>query len=156
MRTLDDMTVIDLLHRASQCAEDLFDRHLGNIDLTARQYAILRVVANSNSLTQTAIVEATGIDRSTVAEMTRRLVEKGLVHRRRTRSDARAYAVRLTHAGRKMIDAVALAGQTSEAGVYAAVRSLPRAEFRDALVELIEVSEAARTPTPSAKRKRKR
>ena len=106
-------------------------------------------------LTQTAIVEATGIDRSTVSEMTRRLVEKGLVHRRRARSDARAYAVRLTHAGRKMIDAVANAAMTSEEDLYGAVRSMPRAQFRNALVELIEASEDAKRPaTARVKRRR--
>ena len=154
--TLDDLTVIDLLHRASQCAEELFERHIGRIDLTARQYAILRAVSQSEGLTQTAIVEVTGIDRSTLAEMTLRLAKKGLLQRRRTRRDARAYAVRLTDAGRRMIDAVALAGRTSEENVYGAVRSLRRAQLRDALVELIEASEAMRRPAASDLKRRKR
>lgn len=155
LRKFDNMTLIDLLHRASQGAENLFKRRVGSINITARQYAILRAVAKEDRLTQTAIVEATGIDRSTVAEMTRRLVEKGLLQRRRARDDARAYAVRLTEAGRKMIDAVAFAGKTTEEGVYAAVRSLPRAQVRNVLVELIEASEAVKGPaTMRVKRRR--
>ena len=144
LRNFENMSVIDLLHRASQCAEDLFDQRIGSIDLTARQYAVLRAVSKNDRLTQTAIVGATGIDRSTVAVMTRRLAENGMVRRRRNSGDARAYAVRLTEAGRNMIDALAPAAKTSEDDVYAAVRSLTRAQFRNALVELIQASEAAK------------
>jgi DNA-binding MarR family transcriptional regulator len=155
LRRFDNMTLMDLLHRASQCAEDLFEHQLGSINLTARQYAILRAVAKKDRLTQTDIVESTGIDRSTVAEMTRRLVAKGLLQRRRSGADARAYAVRLTEAGRTMIEAAGLARKASEERVYAAVRSLPRAQVRDVLVELIEASEAAKKPgTEHPKRKR--
>ncbi|MFZ1102753.1 MAG: helix-turn-helix domain-containing protein, partial [Hyphomicrobiaceae bacterium] len=38
----------------------------------------------------------TGIDRSTLADIVRRLTRKGLLQRCRTNEDARAYAVRLT------------------------------------------------------------
>jgi DNA-binding MarR family transcriptional regulator len=152
-RAFENLNIIDLLHRASQCAEDLFDRQLGNNDLTARQYLILRAVSKNDGLSQTAIVESTGIDRSTVAEMTGRLLHKGLIRRRRSSGDARAYSVRLTDAGRKMIDAVALAASTSEENLYAALRLLPRAQFRDALIELIVAAEAARTPTAGAETK---
>ena len=133
----EDLTVVDLLHRASQCAEMIFEDQIGEIDLTARQYAILRVVSKSNRPSQTDIVGATGIDRSTVAEMTRRLAKKGLVRRRRNQDDARAFAVLLTAAGRQMIQTVALASQRSEDKIYAAVKSLRGAEFRASLGELI-------------------
>jgi DNA-binding MarR family transcriptional regulator len=152
----DDLTVVDLLHRASQCAEDLFQRQTGGINLTARQYAILRSVSRREGLSQTAIVAATGIDRSTVAEMTRRLTRKGLLQRRRSQGDARTYAVRLTAAGRKMIEAVALAARTSDDMVHAAVRSLRRAEFRGALIELIEAQEAERRQGETQIKRRRR
>ena len=45
------------------------------------------------------MVEKTGIDRSTLADIVRRMLKKGLLQRRRTREDARAYAVKLTEQG---------------------------------------------------------
>ena len=49
------------------------------------------------------IGDVTGIDRSTVASLVERLVKRGWLQRRRTKDDARAYAVRLTPAGRKAL-----------------------------------------------------
>ena len=47
-------------------------------DLTPRQFAVLITVAGDEGVSQTGIVDATGIDRSTVAEMVQRLAKKGL------------------------------------------------------------------------------
>jgi len=55
---------------------------------------------------QTALVNATGIDRSTLADIVRRLVDSGLLQRKRMAFDARMYAVGLTEAGRDKLVAV--------------------------------------------------
>lgn len=94
---------VHLLHRAGQCAEELFQAEIGDADLTARQLAVLTTVAENEGLSQTGIVERTGIDRSTLADLVRRLSKKGLLQRRRTRADARAYAVKLTDEGEKLL-----------------------------------------------------
>ena len=94
---------LHLLHRAGQSAEELFQRGVGDADLTARQLAVLTTVAAHEGLSQTGIVERTGIDRSTLADIVRRLSKKGLLHRRRTKDDARAYAVKLTDEGHKLL-----------------------------------------------------
>lgn len=72
-------------------------------DLTPRQYAVLATVSANEGVSQTGLVERTGIDRSTLADIVRRMMKKGLLQRRRTREDARAYAVRLTEEGRRML-----------------------------------------------------
>ncbi len=90
---------VHLLHRVGQCAEELFQAEIGDADLTARQLAVLTAVAQEEGLSQTGIVERTGIDRSTLADIVPRLSKKGLLQRRRTREDARAYAVKLTDEG---------------------------------------------------------
>ncbi|MGD9668716.1 MAG: MarR family winged helix-turn-helix transcriptional regulator [Hyphomicrobiaceae bacterium] len=90
---------IHLLHRAGQCAGDIFQGKLGTTDLTPRQFAVLVTVAQNEGLSQTHLVEKTGIDRSTLADIVRRMLKKNLIQRRRTREDARAYAVRLTDEG---------------------------------------------------------
>jgi MarR family transcriptional regulator, temperature-dependent positive regulator of motility len=92
-----------MLHRAGQCASELFQKELGGSDLTPRQFAVLLTVSQENGLNQTQIVERTGIDRSTMADLMRRMLRKGLLTRRRARKDARAYAVELTELGRRSV-----------------------------------------------------
>ena len=101
----DDLgrSAVHLLHRAGQCAEELFQTEIGDVDLTPRQLAVLNAVAENEGLSQTGIVERTGIDRSTLADIVRRLSKKGLLQRRRTKEDARAYAVKLTDEGEKLL-----------------------------------------------------
>jgi len=72
-------------------------------DLTPRQLAVLVTVAGNEGLSQTGLVDRTGIDRSTLADIVRRMQRKGLLQRRRTREDARAYAVKLTDEGRRVL-----------------------------------------------------
>jgi MarR family transcriptional regulator, temperature-dependent positive regulator of motility len=98
-----DHSPIHLLHRAGQCAGDVFQAEMGLGDLTPRQYAILLTVAQNEGLSQTHLVEKTGIDRSTLADIVRRLLKKGLLQRRRTKDDARAYAVKLTEEGSRVL-----------------------------------------------------
>src|SRR4029079_3590239 len=44
-------------------------------------------------------------DRSTVSQVVQLLIRKGLLKRRRTRHDARAYAITLTEAGQNVLEA---------------------------------------------------
>jgi DNA-binding MarR family transcriptional regulator len=98
-------STLHLLHRVHQCAADLFQAHMANIDVTTTQYTVLVAAGERDGLSQQDIINATGIDRSTVSQVVQLLTRKGLLKRRRTRHDARAYSVSLTDAGRKVLDA---------------------------------------------------
>ena len=100
-----ELSPIHLLHRAGQCAGDIFQLEMGGGDLTPRQYAVLITVSQHEGLSQTHLVEKTGIDRSTLADIVRRMLKKGLLQRRRTKEDARAYAVKLTDEGWRALKA---------------------------------------------------
>jgi MarR family transcriptional regulator, temperature-dependent positive regulator of motility len=95
-----------LVHRVAQCVSDVFGGQTKDYGLTPRQVAVLTTVANNEGLSQTGIVARTGIDRSTLADLVRRLQRKGLLQRRRTKDDARAYAVKLTEEGRRVLSVV--------------------------------------------------
>ena len=95
-------SAVHLLHRASHKADGVFLQTAGT-SITPRQFVILAAVAENPGLTQNAIVEYTGIDRSSVAELVQKLVKRRLVQRRRTKKDARAYAVRLTVDGNEAL-----------------------------------------------------
>ncbi len=99
-----DKSALHLLHRADQCA---FNAFYGNIDrqvLTPRQYFVLATIREEAGASQTTIVRRTGIDRSTLSDIVRRLGRKGLLERERNDNDARAYSIRLTEAGQQALD----------------------------------------------------
>jgi len=75
------------------------------IDVTTTQYTVLVAAGEKDGLSQQDIINATGIDRSTVSQVVQLLIQKGLLKRRRTRHDARAYAVSVTDAGRDVLKA---------------------------------------------------
>jgi DNA-binding MarR family transcriptional regulator len=122
---------IHLLHRAGQCAADVFAAEMGGLDLTPRQFAVLLTVAQREGLSQTDLVEVTGIDRSTLADIVRRMLKKGLLQRRRTREDARAYAVKLTDEGLRVLAAARPKVEAVDARIVATLS----AEQRTTLVE---------------------
>ena len=92
-------SALHLLHRAGQCAGDIFQTEMASGDLTPRQFAVLVAVSQNEGLSQTNLVRITGIDRSTLADIVRRMLRKNLLQRRRTKDDARAYSVKLTDEG---------------------------------------------------------
>lgn len=98
-----EMSPLHLLHRANQCATGMFHLMAVEHGLTARQFEVLIAISQNEGLSQTDLVEKTGIDRSTMADMTQRLLRKGLLQRRRSRHDARAYAVKLTDEGKRVV-----------------------------------------------------
>jgi DNA-binding MarR family transcriptional regulator len=99
-----DQSPMHLIHRASQVAADIFAVEMTGIDdLTPRQLAVLVTVAAKERLSQAGVFECTGIDPGTVAGIVKRLQRKGLLQRRRTKRDPRAYAVRLTDRGRRVL-----------------------------------------------------
>jgi DNA-binding MarR family transcriptional regulator len=89
-----------LLHRALQRALDIYVEEFGEGGITQRQFAVLAAADEREGATQADLVRITGIDRSTLADMARRMIGKGLLERERSNVDARANAVRLTEAGR--------------------------------------------------------
>lgn len=93
-----------LLHKALQAALDLYAAEFGPGSITQRQYAVLAAAADHDGATQTELVGVTGIDRSTLADMVARLINKGLLERQRAEHDARANLVRLTEVGRLALE----------------------------------------------------
>ena len=90
-----------LIRRCQQFYGDLYAREVGARELTKQQFTVLAALEHNDGVSQTALVEITGIDRSTLAEMVRRMLEKGLLSRERTEEDQRANAVAITASGRK-------------------------------------------------------
>ncbi len=122
-----------LLRRAQQFANDLYTNEVESSGLTQRQFAVLFAVDQREGVSQTALVRATGIDRSTLADMIVRMQNKDLLARKRTDEDQRANSVRITSAGRRALRQAMPAVLRSEQRILDALPARMRADFIRAL-----------------------
>ena len=76
-----DRSPSHLLHRALQVSLDIYADVFGDSDLTQRQYVVLAAVEAQEGLTQTDLVRATRIHRSTPVDMASRMIAKGQIGR---------------------------------------------------------------------------
>jgi DNA-binding MarR family transcriptional regulator len=146
---------VHLLHRASQVVGDVFARSMKTSGLTPRQLAVLVTVEAHEGLSQTGLVERTRIDRSTLADIVKRLTRKRLLQRRRTKEDARAYAVRLTGEGREVLRQVAPLAVRVDQHALGALPGPRRDAFLGALGAIVGALEEAAGAAAAGKRGRK-
>ena len=71
-----------LLKRAAQYAANIYMADVGKSGLTQRQFTVLTVVDGNEGISHTSLVKATGIDRSTLADMISRLAAQGYLRLR--------------------------------------------------------------------------
>ncbi|HMM15205.1 MAG TPA: MarR family winged helix-turn-helix transcriptional regulator [Parvibaculum sp.] len=145
-----------LLRRAQQFAYDQFVQHMGASTITPRQFIVLFAVNEEEGLSQTDLVNRTGIDRSTLADMISRMIGNGLLARKRTAEDARANAVRLTAAGRRALTSAMPRAFQAEKALLDLLPKTAQTELLRGLSSLagaIEQLKTAEKPaTPKAKR----
>ena len=84
-----------LIRRAQQLHQTLW-AELVQTDLTSVQFAVLVSLAQRPEIDQRTLGESLSIDTSTLADVCRRLSDKGFLQRRRDANDARRYALRVT------------------------------------------------------------
>lgn len=142
-----------LLHRAQQLAADRFAVLVGENHLTLRQFAVLAAISKQPGLSQADLVRLTGIDRSTLADMMRRLEKRELVERSAHDSDGRANAVRLSRAGAEVLTQ---ARQHARAADAAILDALPRSKRKGFLNALEKLSRMSGTAAEKAEREEKK
>ncbi len=131
-------SAIHLLHRAGQCAGDVFIQQVKSAGVTPRQFIVLSTVAQNEGLNQTDLVVRTGIDRSTLADIVRRMLNKGLISRTRKLHDARAYAVYITDKGREVLLEATPGAFDADQKILKALSPEQRESFLDTLHLLVE------------------
>lgn len=143
-----------LLRRCVQFANDLFSREPGVSELTKQQFTVLAAVEQNEGMSQTDLVGITGIDRSTLAEMIRRMIEKGLLDRQRTETDQRANAVHIAVGGRKALRSARTASERVERMLLSGLSAADRTKFLKMLSAVVEQAESAET-APRGERRAK-
>ena len=148
-----------LIRRCAQYFGDLYAHEAGTSDLTKQQYTLLSALEHNDGVSQTALVDITGIDRSTLAEMVRRMLDKGLLSRERTEEDQRANAVAISQSGRKALRAARAASERAEKALLEALPLAERPRFVRLLAQVAGAGEefvANGHDAPRARSRRKR
>jgi DNA-binding MarR family transcriptional regulator len=109
-RSQPDLTDFDLLsapghllRRNHQRSYELFTKRVGTT-VTRQQFALLLSLAQRPGASQRDLVDATGMDKSTLKEMLERMVARGWVLRERDPSDSRAWTMLMTAQGRELLN----------------------------------------------------
>jgi DNA-binding MarR family transcriptional regulator len=131
-----------LLHRAEQLAADRFTQLVGD-SVTLRQFAVLAAIAESPGLSQSDLVRATGVDRSTLADMMNRMEKRGWVYRSTSVKDARAVSVRLAPTGSQILIATTPHARAADAAILDLLPRVKRRTFQNILAKLAKLSDEA-------------
>lgn len=139
-----DSSPSHLMHRVLQVALDIYTEEMGPGAPTQRQFAVLAAVADNEGLTQTDLVHATGIDRSTLADLVARMMGKDLLARERSATDGRANTVRLSAAGRAALDAARPRVEAADKRILALLPGGKRDALMKVLGDLAHAGETAK------------
>lgn len=106
MKAFEQRRVVGhLIRLCQQRAVDLFVEEVGIDGPNPRQFSVLINVFQNPGLSQTALVEASGIDRSTLTEVLKRMIDRGMISKRRAAEDQRTNALFLTDSGLAILEA---------------------------------------------------
>ncbi len=100
------MSIIQTIHHLEQTVSAAFRDGFAAAghNITPCQFMVLRAVCSAPGASQTKIVDVTGVDRSTLADVVRRLIKSGLLMRHRHRQDARTYELKCTNEGEAIVE----------------------------------------------------
>ena len=127
-----------LLRRAQQRAVEIYQEEVGEDGLRPPQFALLLTVYQNAGLNQTELVQQTGIDRSTLADMIGRLEKRGLL-RRKTGTDQRSRHLWVTETGAEAVRANVAAGQRAKERILAPIKTSERKRFLELLGRIADL-----------------
>jgi DNA-binding MarR family transcriptional regulator len=92
-----------LVNRLAASLKTALERELEPYDVTAQQWALMQALAQLEAATVVTLAGWLGVDVGAASRLIDRLESKGLVARRRTRTDGRIAEVALTVPGRALV-----------------------------------------------------
>jgi len=132
-----------LIRRAQQRAVDLFVEEVDEGGPTPRQFAILLSVRQNPGVNQTDLVRLTGIDRSTLTEILRRMDTCNWLQRNRRPTDQRTNALHLLPAGEAALDTAFAAVERAQTRILEPIAESERSEVLHVLKRLAGLARGA-------------
>ena len=141
-----------LLHRAQQIAANASASALSAAGVTLRQFSVLAALSGNDGVSQSDLVNATGIDRSTLADMVARMEKSGLIKRVASKTDKRAKVVSLMVKGKKAYEKALPAVEKADSAIFAELPKTKQATLVSGLKDMVKEAdkpEAAPAATPA-------
>lgn len=129
-----------LLRRAQQVHTELWNARVDG--LTGPQYATLVAIAGWDDVDQRRAGQLASLDKSTVADVVRRLVDKGWARRTPDPNDRRRRLLALTDASRERLAEVTEAARSVQRDLLAVLRPVDRPQFVERLGRVARIGEA--------------
>lgn len=129
-----------LVRRLHQIHLSMFLEECKDHQITPVQYGILSTLSVMPSLDQTTLGAELGLDRTTTADVVRRLEERGLVKRAPDPQDRRTRRVKLTREGKQVVDALHPNMERAQARMLEPLNPAERAMFLHLLSVLVETN----------------
>lgn len=142
-----------LIRRSQQIAVAVFMEEIAaaGFDLTPVQFAALATTAANPGLDQATLAGLIAYDRSTIGGVVDRLVQKGYIVREVSGRDRRARELRLTDAGRALLDAVLPVVRQAQEAMLSGLDSEERRTFMALLRKVTDAAnDRSRAPLRTA------
>ena len=138
-----------LVRRLHQIHGGLFFEECRAFELTPVQFALLTILAGGQAYDKVSLSNAVGIDRTSGADVIRRLIRRGLIERVASETDRRAKLARITADGRRFVESMHPYMEQAQERLLAPLTPDERASFMALLNKLIRANnEASRAPPP--------
>ena len=136
-----------LVRRMHQIHVGLFAEECKNFDITPIQFAILTVLYGGRALDQITLSTAVGIDRTSGADVIKRLVRRGLVERIPSTEDRRAKLVHITGDGQTLVRRMQPRMERAQERLISPLSPAERAMFNELIGKIIQANnDASRAP----------
>ncbi|MET0183224.1 MAG: MarR family transcriptional regulator [Caulobacterales bacterium] len=145
-----------LLHRAQQVAADRFAARARKSQISLRQFLVLVAIGEQPGASQSELVKMTSVDRSTLADMLKRLASLGLVEKTASEDDKRANTVILTDAGQAAIESAADDARKADDAILDILPKTKAKTFKATLQRIAKAIDEAIEKAEKAERKRRK
>ena len=129
-----------LIRRLQQISLALFMEETKEFDITPVQYSATLAIDAHPGIDQTALCNIIAIDRSTVTEVVTRLERKKIIRRTLGTKDRRTKLLYITPAGRKLINDIESAVQTTQKRILEPLTPSERTALMRMLKKLVHLN----------------
>ena len=130
-----------LLNKAASAFRDRANTALAPLGVEIRQFIVLTVLTETRPLSQQALGQMLGIDRTTMVALIDDLEKNGYARRERNPQDRRAYAVNLTPKGRATQKRAEKALEELDNALLARFSHAEREQLRQLLLRVLSDAE---------------
>lgn len=132
-----------LIRRLHQIQVGLFAEECARFDITPVQFGFLTVLDVEDVLDQISLSAAVGVDRTSGADVIKRLQRRGLLTRVQSERDRRAMLVQITADGRALVKQIFPAMVRSQDRFIAPLTAAEQSTFNELLRKIIDANDAS-------------